>query len=290
MFCYIFNFRRKSGESKVEKKKNPGEPVVILEPVVIQDSPDPIIISDSPAAKPVAPSSKKRVVSSEAKLPSALTQQSANKKIENKLSDEAKLRNSSRTKLSSSSSGKSDALFSKRVYNAEKRSSLSKPEPDPGITASRCGSHNVFAKFKSGSVIGNKAQSSNGEVKQNPCSDNDKKSSSKRPLKVGNDNLCNNALSDSTERSDVNKDSDRSLDELNDLPAQSNVQSCSRDGSSAENAIDLSESNVYSECGGGGIGSPCEVDEKVSSQSSGIRAIVESLCYHSRPDLEDTSI
>ena len=242
--------------------------MVILEPVVIQDSPDPIIISDSPAARPVAPSSKKYVASPEAKLNSARTQQSANKNSETKLSGEAKLASSSRTKPSLSSSGKS----TQRVHNAEERTSPSKPEPDP---ASRCHFQNVFVKFKSDSVIGNKAQLGNGEVKPSPCSDNDRKSSSKRTLKVGNDNSCSdsdNSVSESTERNDVNKGLERCNNELNDLPVESNIHSCPRDGSSTDNAIDVSESNVYSECGGGGIGSPCEVDEKVSSECSGICA------------------
>ena len=265
MHCCIFDFRRKSGESRGENKNNPREPVVILEPVVIQDSPDPIIISDSPAAKPIAPSGKRPVALSEAKLPSTLTQQSTNRNSGNKFSGGIKLASSSRTKLSSSSSGKSKTPYCKgsnRVDSAEERSSTSKAEPEPGVAASRCDFDGVFAKFKSGRIIGNKAQLSNGEVKESPCSDNDKKSFSKCTLRVGNDNSCDESvivLSESTEISDVENDFESCNDGLKDLPVKSKTH---KDGSSADNAIDLSESNVDSDC----VGYPSEAHEKVSSQ------------------------
>ena len=139
-------------------------------PWLYRISPDPIIISDSPAAKAIAPSGKRPVAPSEAKLPSTLTQQSTNRNSGNKFSGGIKLA-SSRSKLSSSSSGKSKTPYCKgsnRVDSAEERSSTSKAEPEPGVTASRCDFDGVFAKFKSGRIIGNKAQLSNGEVKESP--------------------------------------------------------------------------------------------------------------------------
>ena len=87
-----------------------------------------------------------------------------------------------------------------------------------------------------------------------------RKSFSKCTLKVGNDNSCDESvivLSESTEISDVENDFESCNDGLKDLPVKSKTH---KDGSSADNAIDLSESNVDSDC----VSCPCEAHEKVS--------------------------